>query len=164
MNDDEIKNQEHIKKTYIDKASNLLKLSIGISIFSVITYFISMLLYDIFDFGLFFELLSLICSILAAEKIKHNSLTSIKPCIIISITSILVLLGYDLITSILFEGGIFVFSAILFETSGYITWYSLSFLLMAITIFLLGKAYASISKVDGSVKNNDYVDTFYDKL
>ncbi len=45
-------NKMHIKKVYKEKITNLLKLCIGIMIFSFITYVIGIFIYGQFDFCL----------------------------------------------------------------------------------------------------------------
>lgn len=69
-----LQNKKHIKKIYTDKATNLLKICIGIFIFSGLSYIVGIFLYESFDFGLIFEIISSIFVLIAINKIEQNNL------------------------------------------------------------------------------------------
>ena len=91
-----IENQTHIKEAYLDRASNLLKISMATFIFSFITYLIA-LLYGAFDFGLIFEIISFVFLLLAFFRIKNEDTQAVKTYLIISMIPVGWLIIYDLI-------------------------------------------------------------------
>lgn len=159
-------NQNHIKKTYSEKAMNLLKTCIGLMVLSLLTYFFA-LLYDSFDFGLIFELIAFIFMILAYSKIKGNNIQSCKRNIVISMIPIGWLIIYDLINLIVNIGEVLSVVAEYFLSIDQF-FYSLSpylydVFLVAI-IILLKKAFSSLNRADNSETAETYADHFYDKL
>ena len=167
-NDDiNIKNKKHIKAIYSDKASNLLRICIGISIFSFLTYLIGIFLYHSFDFGFIFEMISFIFIIFSLNRIKHDDLQSGKRNVIISMLPIGWLIIYDLINLL----------ANIEEVGGEVLKYYTSFdqffcsiepylydITLVASIILLFSAYLDLCKADGTKKSYDYAENFYDRL
>ena len=87
-------NKELLKETYNYKAKKFLYISLGISIFNLITYLIA-LGSGMFDFGMIFELITLIITYIAIKKIKNNQ--SAKKQVIIAMIPIILLLAYDFV-------------------------------------------------------------------
>lgn len=170
MNDNEKINQEnskHIKKTYVDKAINLLKICIGISIFSGLTYLFGIFIYNSFDFGLIFEIISLIFIVLALNRLNQNNLQSAKKNTIIAMFPYGWLIIYDFINLLAnlpevlsevinyytsFDQYLYVLEPYLFDVT------------LVLSIGLLYITYSSINKADGSKKSDNYMDTFYENL
>ena len=82
-NDEQIKNKKHIEKVYLEKASNLSKFCIYISIFSLLTYIYGIIRYNSFDFGFIFELISFVLIILASNKINSKNFELSKKYVIL---------------------------------------------------------------------------------
>ncbi len=161
------KNEKHIENIYADKASNLLKICIGILIFSGITYLIGIFFYDAFDFGLIFEIISFIFIIMAYNKIEQNDFQAGKRNTIIAMIPIGWLIIYDLINLLVNS------NEVLLEVIGYYTSFDQYFyylepylfdVTLVATIILLYKTYSSLNKADGSKQSDNYIDTFYDRL
>lgn len=166
-NNNDIENQKHIEKIYANKATNLLKICIILSIVSGLTYLIGILSYNSFDFGLILEIVSFIFIIFAISKINQNNLQSGKRNTIIAMIPLLLLVIYDLLHLLSNINEVTV-NVIEYYTSFDQFFYYLEPYLFDVTsvasIFLLFKAYFSLSKADGSTKINNYVDNFYDSL
>lgn len=160
-------NKNHIKKIYTDKATNLLKICVGISIFSGISYLIGILSYNSFDFGLIFEIISFIFIVTAFNKVNQNDLQSSKKNTIIAMIPIGWLIIYDLINLLVN------ITEVTSEVINYYTSFDQYFyylepylfdVTLVISIILLYKTYSSLCIADGSKESDNYVDTFYDKL
>lgn len=167
QNDDNIENKKHIETTYSEKAMTLLKICMGISGFSIFTYFIAIFFYNSFDFGLIFEVISFIFLVIAFNNINRHHLDLGKRNVIISMIPIGWLIIYDFINLLVN------IKEVLIEVTAYylspdryfyvIEPYLYDVFLVTI-ITLLFKTYTSLCKADGSKKDDTYVDTFYDKL
>lgn len=163
----DIKNREHIKETYVNKSLTLLRICIGISIFSGLTYLYGLLIYNAFDFGLIFEIISFLFIILAFNAIKKNDFISSKRNIIIAMIPIGWLIIYDLINllvnihEVLVEVGFYYMS---FDRYFYYIEPYLFDITLVSSIILLYKAYSSLCIADGSKKSTNFTDTFYDSL
>lgn len=165
MEDNE--NKKHIEKIYADKATNLLKICIGILIFSLFSYFVAIFLYSSFDFGLIFEIFSFIFTLIAISKIKQNNLQVGKRNVIIAMLPIGWLIIYDFINLLVNINEVIV-NIVEYYTSidqyfYYLTPYIFDVALIAL-IVLLYKSYSSLCTADGSKNPNNYIDTFYDKI
>lgn len=166
-NNENLNNAKHIEKIYVDKVINLLKICIGLFIFSGLSYLIGIFFYKSFDFGLIFEVISFIFIIKALNNIKQNNLQSGKKNIIIAMIPIGWLIIYDFINLLANVG------EVMTEVAGYYLsldkyFYYLKPYLYDITlvasIVLLYKSYSSICRADGSKKSDNFTDTFYDKM
>lgn len=163
----DIENKKHIEKIYTDKVTNLLKICIGIFIFNVLTYLIGIFLYDSFDFGLIFEIISFIFVVIALNKIKQKNLQFGKRIIIIAMVPIGLLIIYDFINLLVN------IDQVLIEVAGYYMSYAQYFyylepylfdVTLVALIVLLYRTYSSLCKIDGTKESDNYIDTFYDKL
>lgn len=157
-------NNEHVKKVYADKASNLLRVCMGISAFSFCTYMIDSFLFNAFDFGCIFEGISFIFVLLAYYQIPKYSWQTSKRNVIIAMLPLGWLLIYDLIQllthpEILFYP--FEYYVSLNEYFYYFGPYLFDITLIA-SLLLLYRTFLSLSIADGTRKNNSPVDTFYD--
>lgn len=74
MDNKSIDNTKHIKKVYTEKTINLLKIYIGVAIISGVSYLIG-LLYGLFDFGIIFEIISVICVYISIKNLSNNNLS-----------------------------------------------------------------------------------------
>ena len=88
MDNKSIDNTKHIKKVYTEKTINLLKIYIGVAIISGVSYLIG-LLYGLFDFGIIFEIISVICVYISIKNLSNNNLGIGKKYIIIAMIPIL---------------------------------------------------------------------------
>lgn len=168
MNDVENnQNKVHIKKVYMDKTGTLLKIGMAIMIISLLTYLIPLFLFENFDFGLIFEIISFIFIVIAYNNIGQNNINFLKRNVIIAMIPIGWLIIYDIIELIVNLGEVLV-EVIKYYFSWdrfffYIEPYLYDVILVA-TIIILYKAYKSLSKVEGNEEDNNYTDTFYDSL
>lgn len=169
MNDNkysDIENKKHIQEVYIDKAISLLKICIGIFVFSGITYVIA-LLYNVFDFGLIFEIISFVFVFISIDRLNQNKLQSSKKSIVIAMIPIGWLLIYDFI-NLLANLGEVLGEVVSYYTSLDQYFYYLAPYLVDVTlialIVLLFKSYLAVSKANGTTISDTYTDTFYDKL
>ena len=100
-----MKIKKHIREAYSDKALNILRICGGLMIISLLTYFIA-LLYNSFDFGLIFELITFVFIVHAYSKVSQNNIKSGKRSIIIAMIPIGWLIIYDLIDLIVNIGDV----------------------------------------------------------
>ncbi len=158
-------NRLHIKKVYKEKIRNLLKLCIGIFMFSFFTYIVGIWRYGQFDFGLIFEMISFVFIIIAYRKIEQNDFDAIKKSTIIAMIPLGWLVIYDLI-------GLLVNIDEVFRevVRYYVTWdkyfyYLLPYLVDVVLITLLILLYKVINaskKIEN--KSVDFAEDFYDNL
>lgn len=158
-------NRLHIKKVYKEKIRNLLKLCIGIFMFSFFTYIVGIWRYGQFDFGLIFEIISFVFIIIAYRKIEQNDFDAIKKSTIIAMIPLGWLVIYDLI-------GLLVNIDEVFRevVRYYVTWdkyfyYLLPYLVDVVLITLLILLYKVINaskKIEN--KSVDFAEDFYDNL
>ena len=164
--DIDMKNRAHIQKIYVDKALRYLKFCIGIFAFSGFSYLIA-LLYNAFDFGLIFEIISFVFVIISINRLKQNQLQASKKSLVISMIPIGWLIIYDFI-NLLANSGEVTIEVIHYYTSLDQYFYYLAPYLVDVTlialIVLLYKSYSSVNRADGTTVSNNYTDTFYDKL
>lgn len=93
MSDEE---KEFIKKINVDKAKNKTIISILVMILSLLTYVI-LLMYGKFDFGIVFEIFSLVFLLVARNYMSKYDEKRAKRYIICSMISIVWILIYDII-------------------------------------------------------------------
>ena len=163
--DDLKNNNEHVKETDLERASNILNYCIFVFIISIISYFIG-LLYNNFDFSLIFEAISFILIFMTKSRIKNGDIQMAKLCIIIAILPIIFLLGFDLINLLLN------FGEVSSEVFHYFTSFDQVFYViepyivdttLIINIVLMFKAFTSLKHAEGSIEKT-YTDNFYDSL
>ena len=166
MENKNIENSKHIKEVYTEKTIKLLKIYIGIAIASGITYLIG-LMYDLFDFGLIFEIISFICVYISLKNLSNNNLSTGKKYIIIAMIPIGWVLIYDFI-DLLANITTVVETVIDYYTSASWLFYCIEPYLYDVTLVtnlaLLIAAYFSVCRADGSKKSNDFTENFYDEL
>ena len=83
-------NKEHITNISFIEAAFYMKITIFILIFDLFTYVVA-LQFNSFDFGIFFEIFSLLFSILAVLSLNKKEIHSSKINIILSTVPILLL-------------------------------------------------------------------------
>ena len=160
-------NKEHIQKIYTEKAQKLLKFCIVILIVNGITYLIGFFLYNSFDFGLVFEIITFIFILIANNRIEQKNMKLGKINTIMAIIPISFLIIYDLIhlainiEEVLEEVLIYYTSSDQFFY--YIEPYLFDVTLIAV-IKLLYKTYKALNKADNTQQSENYLDTFYDNL
>ena len=160
-------NKEHIQKIYTEKAQKLLKFCIVILIVNGITYLIGFFLYNSFDFGLVFEIITFIFILIANNRIEHKNMKLGKINTIMAIIPISFLIIYDLIhlainiEEVLEE-------VLIYYTSSDQFFYNIEPYLFDITLIavikLLYKTYKALNKADNTQQSENYLDTFYDNL
>lgn len=90
------KNIEHIANNSFKESAFFMKITLGILIFDLFTYIIA-LQFNAFDFGIFFEIFSLIFALLSIFSLNKKELHSSKINILLSTAPILFLQLYDII-------------------------------------------------------------------
>lgn len=160
-------NKEHIQKIYTEKAQKLLKFCIVILIVSGITYLIGFFLYNSFDFGLVFEIITFIFILIANNRIEQKNMKLGKINTIMAIIPISFLIIYDLIhlainiEEVLEE-------VLIYYTSSDQFFYNIEPYLFDVTLIavikLLYKTYKALNKADNTQQSENYLDTFYDNL
>ncbi len=160
-------NKEHIQKIYTEKAQKLLKFCIVILIVNGITYLIGFFLYNSFDFGLVFEIITFIFILIANNRIEQKNMKLGKINTIMAIIPISFLIIYDLIhlainiEEVLEE-------VLIYYTSSDQFFYNIEPYLFDITLIavikLLYKTYKALNKADNTQQSENYLDTFYDNL
>lgn len=160
-------NKEHIQKIYTEKAQKLLKFCIVILIVNGITYLIGFFLYNSFDFGLVFEIITFIFILIANNRIEHKNMKLGKINTIMAIIPISFLIIYDLIhlainiEEVLEE-------VLIYYTSSDQFFYNIEPYLFDVTLIavikLLYKTHKALNKADNTQQSENYLDTFYDNL
>ena len=167
MDTNDIKNQKHIQTTYLNKAQNLLKICMGIFGISISSYLIIIIFWDIFDFGIIFEVLSFVFVLLAYFKLFTQTFKRAKKFIIIAMIPIALLIIYDFIC-LLVNADEVITNVGLYYLLQDQKFYNLKLYLFdacLTTIFvLLYRAIVSTNKASGDTKPKNYTDTFYDSL
>ena len=165
---EDMENKTHIRKVYKDKAENLLKKCIVIMFLSIFTYIIPLVIFKALDFGLVFEVISLIFIIIAYNKMGQNDFRVLKRYTIIAMIPIGWLIIYDFIDLLANIGEVFIEVSMYYLTGDQFFYYLAPYLvdvLLIASIILLYKTYSSLKKAEGSEPVYDsYEDTFYDKL
>ena len=160
-------NKEHIQTIYTEKAQKLLKFCIVILIVNGITYLIGFFLYNSFDFGLVFEIITFIFILIANNRIEQKNMKLGKINTIMAIIPISFLIIYDLIhlainiEEVLEE-------VLIYYTSSDQFFYNIEPYLFDVTLIavikLLYKTYKALNKADNTQQSENYLDTFYDNL
>ena len=160
-------NKENKQKIYTEKAQKLLKFCIVILIVNGITYLIGFFLYNSFDFGLVFEIITFIFILIANNRIEQKNMKLGKINTIMAIIPISFLIIYDLIhlainiEEVLEE-------VLIYYTSSDQFFYNIEPYLFDITLIavikLLYKTYKALNKADNTQQSENYLDTFYDNL
>ena len=161
-------NKIHIRKVYKDKAENLLKKCMVIMFLSILTYILPLVLFKAFDFGLVFEVISLVFIVIAYNKMGQNDFRVLKRYTIIAMIPIGWLIIYDFIDLLANIGEVFIEVSMYYLTGDQFFYYLAPYLvdvLLIASIILLYKTYSSLKKAEGSEAVYDsYEDTFYDKF
>ena len=163
--DEEIKNQKHIEEVQTEQATNLLKYCLLVFLLSGISYLIGIFMYQSFDFGLIFELISFVFTLLAMYKINLKHYNNAKTFLIIAMIPLGWLFIYDLINLLINIKEVFAQVIIYYMSFDFLFFYLQPYLYDVLTVLIirwLYKAYNAIDKVD-KVKYNS-VESFYDKL
>lgn len=150
----EEKEKKIIKKVNVDKAKNKTIAPILLIVISIMTYIIP-LMYGEFDFGIVFEIISLIFLIIARNYMSEYDEIKAKRYIICSIVAIGWIFIYDII---------FIFSSIQdivdFVFLGYDFFFGEIFtILYLIILFAINK---DLSKADNPEKYKESTDWFYE--
>lgn len=152
MSDEE---KEFIKKVNVDKAKNKTMLPILLIVLSLLTYIIP-LVFGEFDFGIIFEIISLVFLLVARSYMSKYDETRAKRYIICSIVSIGWILIYDIIFLISSIQDIIDLAFL-----GYDYFFGeLLSLLYIVALFAINK---DLSKADNPIKYKESTDWFYEK-
>lgn len=151
MKDEE---KEYIKEVNIDKAKNKAKVALGIIILSLLTYVIGFW-YGEFDFGLIFEVISLVFLIVAIIYISKYDEIRAKRYIICSMLAIGWILVYDII--------IFFISIKNIEDLVILMYYYFGGEILSILYLSIMFAINNdLSKADNPIKYKESTDWFYE--
>ena len=164
-----MENQENvdIKKIGKDKACNLLKICIYISLFSIITYIFMMFVYNSFDFGFIFEVISFVFVIFAYNKIGQYDFQSGKRNIIIAMIPFGWLIIYDFIDLIVNIREVLIEVSIYYLSMDQFFYYIEPYLFdvtLVTNVVLLYKAFSTLNKTEKFKESEDYADIFYNKI
>lgn len=151
MSDEE---KEFIKKVNVDKAKNKTIAPILLMILSILTYVLP-LMYGEFDFGIVFEIISLVFLLIARSYMsKYDEIRS-KRYVICSMVSIGWILIYDVILLCSYVQDI-----VDLALSGYDFYFGEFFsILYLIILFAINK---DLSKADNPIKYKESTDWFYE--
>ena len=153
MTDDE---KELVKNVYIDKAKIKLTSCIVISILGLLSYVIP-LIFGNFDFGLLFEITTLVFIFIARYFMTQYDDEHAKKFVIIAMIPIGWLFIYDLITALTFVSNVVDLTVL-----GY------SFFIQELlTVLVLSGLYAAIKdlkKADNPEKYKESTDWFYERI
>lgn len=152
MSDEE---RKFIKKVNIDKAKRKTNIAIGLIVLSLFTY-IMPLFWGNFDFGIVFEIASLVFLLIARSYMSQYDERKSKTYIICSMVSIGWILIYD---TIIFISSIRDFSDLIVFTFDFLLVEVVSILYLII-LFLINK---DLSKADNPTKYKESTDWFYEK-
>ena len=147
--------KEFIKKVNMDKAKNKTAISIGVLVVSISSY-IFPLMFGEYDFGIIFEIASLIFIILARKYIAEYNETLSKRFIVLTMIPIGWLLIYDF-----WDLASYVRNGIDLFLLGY-DYYFLE-LLSITNMLILFKIYRDLAKADNPEKFKESTDWFYEK-
>lgn len=152
MTDEE---KEFIKKVNIDKAKNITNLPIILIIISILTY-VMPLIYGEFDFGIVFEIVSLIFLLISKSYMKKYDETRAKRYLVFSMISIGWILIYDFLILL---------STIVYGISIFLASYAFSIgeSLLIFYILLLFVINKYLAKAENPTKYKDSTDWFYEK-
>lgn len=152
MTEDE---KNFIRKIYIDKAKNTTIIPILLMFFSLLTYVIP-IIYGVFDFGVIFEIISIICLMIAKDYMLKNDEIGAKKFIIFSMLSIGWIMIYDAMYMFLSVQSLI---DILLLGVDFFLGEILSILYL-IFLFMINR---DLSKADNPEKYKDSIDWFYEK-
>jgi hypothetical protein len=151
MKDEE---KEYIKEVNIDKAKNKAKVALGIIILSLLTYVIGFW-YGEFDFGLIFEVISLVFLIVAIIYISKYDEIRAKRYIICSMLAIGWILVYDIIIFFISIKNIEDLVILMY----YYFWGEILSILYLSIMFAINN---DLSKADNPIKYKESTDWFYE--
>ena len=153
MNDTE---KEFIKNVNIDKAKNKTIVCIALTIINLLSYIVPLML-GTFDFGIFFETLTLVFIFIARSYMSKYDEERSKRFTIFAMIPIGWLLIYDLITILSYISNILDF-----------TFLGLDFIFQEVFIILvlviLFEANKDLRKADNPEKYKESTDWFYERL
>ena len=152
------KNIEHIANNSFKEAAFFMKISLFVLIFDLFTYIVA-ILFNSFDFGIFFESFSLLFTILAIFSLNKKELHSSKINILLSSAPIFILQLYDLIVMFINCKG-YLFNIIF----GYIYLEDILALSLIAILILNLISYLTLKKVGKDLATNGNKNWFYEEL
>jgi hypothetical protein len=151
----EDKEKEFIKKVNIDKAKSKTSVSILLMIISILTYVVP-LMYGEFDFGIVFEIISLVFLLIARNYMSKYDETRSKRYVIFSMAAIGWILIYDIMLLCSYIQDIADLALL-----GYDFYFGEIFsILYFIILIAINK---DLSKANDSTKYKESTDWFYEK-
>ncbi len=148
--------KEFVKKINVDKAKNKTKYAIGCLIISILSYVMPFLVGE-YDFGIVFEIATLVCIFIARNHMSIYDEDGSKKYIVIALLSIGWLLVYDIVTIVL-------------SAYDFIDLLDMSASLILQEIFtlfgfsFLFAIYKDLRKADNPEKYKESTDWFYESL
>lgn len=163
MTDEE---RKFIEKINIDKAKNKTILAIIIIGISLLTYVIPLIIYEEFDFGIVFEIISLIFLLIARYYMSKYDVSRAKRYNVCAIASVGWLLIYDMIVffTAIVEAGIsaseygYIFLALAISIPEYL-YLELDLIMYILMLFVINRY---LSKADNPIKYKESTDWFYE--
>lgn len=153
MND---KEKEFVKNVNIDKAKNKIMACIGLTIISLLSYVVP-LMFGNFDFGMVFEILTLVFIFIARHYMSNYDEDRSKRFIIFAMIPIGWLLIYDFITILSYVSNVLDF-----------TFLGLDFVLQEgftiLDLLILLAINKDLRKADNPEKYKESTDWFYERL
>lgn len=153
MND---KEKEFVKNVNIDKAKNKIMACIGLTIISLLSYVVP-LMFGNFDFGMVFEILTLVFIFIARHYMSNYDEDRSKRFTIFAMIPIGWLLIYDLITILSYVSNVLDF-----------TFLGLDFVLQEgftiLDLLILLAINKDLRKADNPEKYKESTDWFYERL
>lgn len=151
----EEKEKDFIKNVNIDKAINKTNAVIPVIGISILTY-VFPLIFGVFDFGIIFEVVSLVLLLIARSYMRNQDEIKAKRYIICSIVSISFLLIYDFINMLVSIQGV-----IDLTVSTY--FFLIEEFLIIVYLILLLMISKDLFKADNPEKYEDNTDWFYER-
>lgn len=147
--------KEFVKKVNIDKAKNKTIASISLIIISILTYVVPLMLGE-FDFGIVFEVISLIFLIIARNYMNKYDETRSKRYIICAMVPVGWLLIYDIIVLLSSISDAVDLAFLGFD-------YFFGEILSIVYMIILFAINRDLAKADNPVKYKESTDWFYEK-
>lgn len=145
--------KQDLKEVNIDRAKSATNFAFVLIVISLLTYILPSI-FEIFDFGLILEGISLVSLIIARMFMSEYDCTKAKIFNVVAIIPIVIVLLYDFISMYITEG----FVGTMLYADRYV-WLELELILY---VLVLGSAQFSLLKADEPEKYKESTDWFYE--
>lgn len=147
--------KEFVKRVNIDKAKNKTVIPIFLTIISLLTYIFPLILGD-FDFGIIFEVLTLVFTIIARTYMNNYKIVGAKVFTILAMIPIGWILIYDFITMITTASDAMDFAMLGID-------YYVGEVLTILELVALFRINIDLAKAENPEKYKESTDWFYEK-